>query len=99
VLVTVPSLSPRRSGTSASIRFRLLMLLSPKERGLSLRDKEFRGHNRVHLRYGPVTRTFPQGRSVYRLQVVGFSRTCYPSYGASDSCPGGTVSRLTSQPS
>ena len=68
------------------------MLLSPKERGLSLRDKDFRGHIRVHLRYGPVTRTFPQERSVDRLQILGFPPTCYPSYGAPDFYPGRTNS-------
>ena len=38
VLVTVPSLPPRRSGSAASIRFRLPMLPSPLKRGLGLRD-------------------------------------------------------------
>ena len=46
VLVTVPSLQPRRSGAAASIRFRLSMLPSPLKRGLGLRDEVSRPHPR-----------------------------------------------------
>jgi hypothetical protein len=37
-------------------------------------------------------RTFPLGRSVDRLQIIGVPPTCYPSYGASDYYPGRTDS-------
>jgi hypothetical protein len=47
VLVTVLSLSPRRSVSVASVRFRLYMLLSPVKRGLSLRSYNF---SRPHTR-------------------------------------------------
>ena len=52
-----------------------------------------RGHLCVHSRYGPMTRNLPKGDLVDRLQKFGFSPPCYPSYGAPDSYPGGTVSR------
>ena len=44
-------------------------------------------------RYGPMTRNLPKGDLVDRLQKFGFPPPCYPSYGAPDSYPGGTVSR------
>ncbi len=49
----------------------------------------FRGHIRVHFRYGPVTRTFPCGRFVDRLQIIAFAPLCYPSYGALTLAPAG----------
>jgi len=54
---------------------------SPLKRGLGLGFQTFRGHIRVHLRYGPVTRTFPIGRLVDRLQILDLSPLRYPSYG------------------
>jgi hypothetical protein len=66
--------------------------LRPTVAGSAFGSTHFRGHIRVHFRYGPVTRTFPIGRSVDRLQIIGFPPTCYPSYGASDCYPGRTVS-------
>src|SRR5262249_60428406 len=49
--------------------------------------------SRVHLRYGPVTRSPPYGGFVDGLQSLGFPPPCHPSYGASGSCPGGTSTR------
>ena len=73
--------------------------LALEARARPSRFQTFRGHIRVHLRYGPVTRPFPIGRSVDRLQIIGFPPTCYPSDGSSDFCPGRSVSGGTGQPS
>src|SRR4249919_2652455 len=44
---------------------------------------------RVHLRYGPVTRSLPWGDLVDRLQSFSFHHLCYPNYGALTSTPAG----------
>ena len=73
----MPPLSPRRSGSAASVGFRRLTRLSPKERGLSLRDKEFRGHIRVHWRCGPVTRVKSWTRT---CSGDAFGRNSWPAF-------------------
>src|SRR5215813_10680473 len=73
---------PRRGEVTVSFRFRLPMLPSPLGCGLGPRFKPFfRGHIRVHCRYGPVTRRLPWGDVVDRLQSFGHPPPCYPSYG------------------
>jgi hypothetical protein len=44
---------------------------------------------RVHLCYGPVTRSLPWGDLVDRLQSFSFHHLCYPNYGALTSTPAG----------
>ena len=80
---------PRRSdfGTPCCLR--------PSVAGSALGSTHFRGHLRVHCRYGPVTRNLPTGDLVDRLQSLGFPPPCYPNYGAPDSCPGRSVSCRT----
>ena len=92
VLVTVPPLPPRRSGTAASIRFRLPMLPSPFGCGLGLRGHSLSGPHPRSLSLRPGDSHLPFGRSVDRLQSIGLPPPCYPSYGASDFCPGRSVS-------
>ena len=77
---------PHRSdfGTPCSLR--------PSDAGSALGSIHYRGHIRVHCRYGPVTRDLPKGDLVDRLQDLGFPSPCYPSYGAPDSCPGRSTS-------
>jgi hypothetical protein len=79
VLVAVPSLSPRRGGSAASVRFRHPMLPSPYGSGLGPRISAFRGHLCVHCRYGPVTRNLPKGDLVDGLQDVGTLTTRHPA--------------------
>ena len=62
--------------------------LRPPVGGSAFGATHFRGHFRVHCRYGPVTRRLPEGDVVDRLQSLGFPPPCYPNYGAPDSCPG-----------
>ena len=50
----------------------------------------FRGHICVHFRYGPMAHCHPKEDLVDRLQRFSFLPPCYPSYEASDFCPGGT---------
>jgi hypothetical protein len=52
----------------------------------------FRGHHCVHCCYGLGTRHPPKKGAVDRLQDLGLPPSCDPSYGASDSYPGRTVS-------
>jgi hypothetical protein len=66
--------------------------LRPSVAGSAFGATQFRGHIRVHFRYGPMTRTFPYGRLVDRLQSIGFPPPCYPSYGAPDFYPGRFIS-------
>jgi len=42
----------------------------------------FRGHIRVRLHYGPVTRSHPEDGVVDGLQRFGFPLPCHPSYKA-----------------
>src|SRR6202043_1854583 len=44
---------------------------------------------RVHLCYGPVTRSLPWGDLVDRLPRFSFHHLCYPNYGALTSTPAG----------
>ena len=62
--------------------------LRPTEAGSALGSTLFRGHIRVHCRYGPAARGLPKEDLVDRLQGLGFPPPCYPNYGAPDSCPG-----------
>ena len=91
-LASVPSLSPRRSGSPLQPVCGAPCCLHPHGCGLSLRASHFRGHLCVHLRYGPLTRSHPCDGLVDRLQSLGFPPPCYPSYGAPDCYPGGTDS-------
>ena len=77
---------PRRSD------FGIPCCLRPSVAGSAFGATHFRGHLRVHFRYGPVTRDLPKGGLVDRLQSLGFPPPCYPSYGAPDCCPGRSVS-------
>ena len=70
---------------------RLSMLPSPGRRGLGLWGHIFRGHICVHFRYGPMAHCHPKDDLVDRLQRFSFLPPCYPSYEASDFCPGGTL--------
>lgn len=65
---------------SASVRFRINMLPSPSGCRLSLRVLHFRGHFCVRFRCGLITRSYPCGKCVGRLQHLGFPPCCYPSY-------------------
>jgi hypothetical protein len=67
------------------------MLPSPYGSGLGPRVFTFRGHIRVHFRYGPATRSLPSGDFVDGLQDFGFPPSCHPNYGAPDSCPGRSI--------
>ena len=58
VLVTVPSLPPRRRGPAASTRLRPALLPSCASQALGLRESAHcRGYPCVHSRYGPATRS------------------------------------------
>ena len=61
-----------------SVRFRHPMLPSPYGSRLGPRIYAFRGHIYVHCRYGPATRSLPQGDLVDRLQDFDLSPPCYP---------------------
>src|SRR5215469_11972967 len=54
------------------------MLPSPLQRGLGLRVLLCRGHLWVHLRYGPVTRSPPQGRLCQLASSVSFPPRLQP---------------------
>ena len=94
VLVTVPSLTPRRRGTAASDSLRQSLLPSREKQTLGLRGFDFRGYPYVKplrsltLRPGDSLTILPMAWSM----GFGFPLHCHPSYGASGSCPGGTVS-------
>src|SRR5258706_8788883 len=66
--------------------------LRPSDAGSALGSNHFRGHIRVHCRYGPAARGLPKEDLVDRLQGLGFPPPCYPNYRAPDSCPGRSVS-------
>jgi len=85
----VASTPPKRVGRISQISAAHAAFAHPRKAQPS--GFPFRGHIRVHFRYGPVTRTFPQGRLVDRLQIIAFAPLCYPSYGASDFYPGRSV--------
>ena len=93
VLVIVPPLPPRRSGSAVSIRFRPPMLPSPSGCRLGLRTYALSRPLARSLALRPDDSRSPQGDPVDRLRKFGFPPPRYPSYGAPDSCPGGTVSR------
>jgi hypothetical protein len=82
-------LSPRQSGSplqsGATIHAAFALRLRTRPLG-----KHSRGHLCVHFRYGPMACHHPKGDVVDRFQKFGFPPPCYPSYGASDFCPGGT---------
>jgi hypothetical protein len=63
--------------------------LHPTDAGSALGSIHFRGHMRVHCRYGPVTRDLPKGDLVDRLQNFGFPPPCYPNYGTLTFAPAG----------
>jgi hypothetical protein len=56
--------------------FDISCCLRPTEAGSALGSTRFRGHMRVHCRYGPVTRDLPRGDFVDRLQDIGFPPPC-----------------------
>ena len=72
--------------------------LRPHGCGLGLRGYSLSGPPRVHLRYGPATRTPPAEGVVNGLQVSRFPSCLPSSYGASDCYPGRTDSCRTHQP-
>ena len=66
---------PRRDEVAVSFRFRLPMLpFAPWLRARPSVQTIFRGHIRVHFRYGPVTRRLPWGDVVDRLQSLDWDR-------------------------
>src|ERR1700688_501351 len=62
---------------------------SPLRRGLGPWRYSLSRPQRVHLCYGPVTRSLPWGDLVPRLQRFSFHHLCYPNYGALTSAPPG----------
>src|SRR5262245_16066875 len=68
VLVVVPSLTTPPEQLAASIGLRRAMQPSPYSCGLGLRGYCLSGPPRVHLCYGPATRTHPKGEVVEGLQ-------------------------------
>src|SRR5215467_5920502 len=64
--------------------------LRPTDAGSASGVTHFRGHFRVYFRYGPMAHCHPKDDLVDRLQRFSFLPPCYPSYEASDFCPGGT---------
>jgi hypothetical protein len=92
VLVIVLSLSPRQSGPPHQSVCDAPCCLHPTVAGSASGATHFRGHLCVHFRYGPMTRTIPADGFVDRFQRLSFLPPCYPSYGASDFCSGGTAS-------
>ncbi len=81
VLVTVPSLPPRRRGVAASAGLRRSLLPSRGQDTLGLRAWRFRGYLCVHSRYGPATRS-PSFRWLGRWAPgFGFPPPCHPSSG------------------
>ena len=79
--VTVLSLSPRRSDEPSQPDYGPSCCLRPRIASSTSRVK-FRGHIRVRLRYGPVTRSHPEDGLVDGLQRFGFPPPCHPSYKA-----------------
>src|SRR6516225_1363849 len=71
---------------------------SPSSCRLGLRGYSLSGSPRVHLRYGPATRTPPAEGVVNGLQVIRFPSCLPSSYRASDCYPDGTDPRWTQQP-
>src|SRR5262249_12430950 len=69
---------PRRSA------FGIPCWLHPTVAGSALGSLHFRGHVCVHCRYGPVTRSLPEGDLVDGLQDFGIldtSSSCHPTTG------------------
>ena len=66
--------------------------LRPTEAGSALGSRPFEATSAFHFRYGPATRSLPEGDFVDRLQDFGFPPPCYPNYGAPDFCPGRFIS-------
>src|SRR4029077_11712439 len=62
---------------------------SPSSCRLGPRGYSFSRPQRVHLCYGPVTRSLPWGDLVDRLQSFSFHHLCYPNYGVLTSAPAG----------
>src|SRR5215831_21108364 len=76
------SLPPRRSGSPRQPVYDGPCCLHLHGCRLGLRGYHFRGHLCVRLRYGLETRPHPTDEAVERLQEVGFSSPCSPSYRA-----------------
>jgi hypothetical protein len=83
----VASTPPRWPAVSVSVR--LVMLPSPLRGRLGPRGYSLSRPQRVHLCYGPVTRSLPWGDFVDRLQSFSFHHLCYPNYRALTSTPAG----------
>ena len=83
----------------ASVRFRRRMLSS-----FDTRDLDLRGYFLVGAPVGSLalrpgdSLTIPRTALSIGFRTFGFPPVCNPSYGASDSCPGGTDSHWTRQP-
>ena len=93
VLVTVPSLTPRRRGPAASARLRRSLLPSRKKHNARPPGLRTFGATLAftHVTARSLAAILPDG-VVDGLQSVGFPPPCHPSYGASGSCPGGSTS-------
>jgi len=90
VLAIVLSLLTPPEWIAASVRCDHPCCLRRTVAGSASGAIHFRGHICVHFRYGPMAHCHPKDDLVDRLQRFGFLPPCYPSYEASDFCPGGT---------
>ena len=91
--VSLPSccrFSPRQSGSPLQSGATYPCCLRRTVAGSASGATHFRGHICVHFRYGPMAHCHPKDDLVDRLQRFSFLPPCYPSYEASDFCPGGT---------
>ncbi len=80
--VTVLSLPPRRSDEPSQPDYGPPYCLRPRIAGSTSGVMKFRGHIRVRLHYGPVTRCHPEDGLVDGLQRFGSLPPCHPSYKA-----------------
>ena len=90
VLAIVLSLLTPPEWIAASVRCDHPCCLHRTVAGSASGATHFRGHICVHFRYGPMAHRHPEDDLVDRLQRFSFFPPCYPSYEASDFCPGGT---------
>jgi hypothetical protein len=80
---------PAEVGMPHRSNFGIPCCLRPSVAGSTLGSTHFRGHLRVHFRYGPMTRSLPEGDLVDRLQDLGFPPSCYPTTGRLTFAPAG----------
>ena len=91
VLAIVRSLLTPPEWIAASVRCDHPCCLRRTVGGSASGATHFRGHLCVHFGYGPMAHCHPKEDLVDRLQRFSFLPPCYPSYEASDFCPGGTL--------